>query len=239
MARSKKGRAARRHAHAAATRAAATPRRRTSAIMVLHWIAQILLAAIGAVIIATDELAWVLAWNVLGTAYAATAIIALATASRRPAAGDDLDDDTSRWFASANGAITVALTVVPTLIGVTAALMVIIDGRDESLGVLVKVIGVWAMLLAWGFLQWGFAQVYVLHARRRPEPTFDFPRTPRPGLVDFVYFSFTVGTSFAASDVTVVSTRTRWIVTVHSVVGFLLNALIIALSFNTIMSAAG
>ena len=95
------------------------------------------------------------------------------------------------------------------------------------------------MLLAWAFLQWGFAQVYLLHDRRnRPLETFDFPRTPRPGIVDFVYFSFTVGTTFAASDVTSLTTRTRWIITLHSVVSFLMNALIIALAFDTIKAAA-
>lgn len=240
MARSSKERAARRRAQSAAARATAKPpRRRFSGMTLAHWIGQIALAAIGVGIVITDGLGWVLAWNVLGTLYAVTAIVALARLSRRPTDGDDLDDDTSRFLVSANGVMTAVLTVVPALIGVTAALMVILDGKDADHGVLVKIVGVWAMLLAWGFLHWGFAQVYMLHERRHsPERSFEFPRTPRPGLVDFVYFSFTLGTTFAASDVSVLTTRARWVVTVHSVLSFLLNALIIALSFNTIMSAA-
>jgi len=55
-------------------------------------------------------------------------------------------------------------------------------------------------------------------------------------MVDFVYFSFTVGSSFAASDVTVLSSRTRWTVVWHSVSSFFFNGLIIVLALNTIMS---
>lgn len=93
------------------------------------------------------------------------------------------------------------------------------------------------MLLGWGFLHWGFAQVYALQdARAYPARALEFPgQNPSPSLVDYVYVAFTVGTTFAASDVSFMNTRTRWLVTIHSVASFGLNALTIALAFNTIM----
>ncbi|WP_353114139.1 DUF1345 domain-containing protein [Microbacterium sp.] len=219
---------------------------------VLNWGMQIVLAAIGIAFIVGDgsSLLSLTLWCGLGSLYALVTIVYLSMRARG-AESRIRDDENPRWFDRIRGAATVILTVIPTAIGVTAALQVILVGAaknhdlaellgpDIELGWAVKPIGVWAMLLAWGFLHWGFAQLY-MHQRDRMDPvaTLDFPDTPKPGLVDFVYFSFTVGTTFAASDVNVRSTRTRWTVTVHSVLGFLMNALIIALSFNTIMNAA-
>lgn len=213
---------------------------------------QIVLAVIGLVFLFGngDSVLPLTLWCMLGSLYALVTIIYLAMRARG-AESRIRDDENPRWFDRIRGAVTVILTVIPTAIGVTAALEVILVGAaknfdlSELLGEgieldwVIKPIGVWAMLLAWGFLHWGFAQVYLhQYDRMAPVATLDFPDTPKPGLVDFVYFSFTIGTTFAASDVNVKTTRTRWTVTVHSVLGFLMNALIIALSFNTIMNAA-
>lgn len=219
---------------------AAVQRRRFRTVVLAHWVAQFVLATIGLIAAIGGATAWLLAWNVIATLYAVTAVIAMETLSRRPPAEYDIDDQPRPWLLGSRPTAVLLLTGVPAVLGVTAAVSVIFIGpaRDETDAVL-KLLGVWTMLLAWAFVHWGFAQVYLLHDRRnRPVETFDFPRTPRPGIVDFVYFSFTLGTTFAASDVTALTTRTRWIITLHSVMSFLMNALIIALAFDTIKAAA-
>ncbi|MFE6997166.1 DUF1345 domain-containing protein [Microbacterium sp. NPDC057659] len=203
---------------------------------VANWGWQLVLAGIGVaglVDVSMDLLSW---WCVFGTLYALGTVVYLAIRSRAPRSATD-EDDTPRWFERARGPVIVVLTIIPTLIGVTAALNVIVLGSDSELGWYVKLVGVWAMLLAWGFLHWGFAQLYLNQQLRTPHRTLSFPEAPHPGLVEYVYFAFTVGTTFAASDVSVLSTRTRWLVTVHSVLSFFMNAMIIVLSFNTITGA--
>ena len=49
-----------------------------------------------------------------------------------------------------------------------------------------------------------------------------------PTATDFLYFSFSVGTSFAVSDVNVASQAMRWHVMVHSVLSFFYNAVVLA-----------
>ena len=45
-------------------------------------------------------------------------------------------------------------------------------------------------------------------------------------------FSFTIGTAFATSDARVDTSRSSWIVMVHNIVGFLYNALVVAVAFQ-------
>ncbi len=224
----------------AGDREAARQRRRFAGVLTAHGAAQAILTVVGVIALVIGSLTWLTTWNLIATVYAIAAIIAMEVLSRRRPAEYDIDDRPRPWALGSRPAAVLGLTGVPALLGLTAAMSVIFVGPNhDDFDAATKVIGVWTMLLAWAFLQWGFAQVYLLHDRRnRPAEMFDFPRTPRPGIVDYVYFSFTVGTTFAASDVTALTTRTRWIITIHSVVSFLMNALIIALAFDTIKAAA-
>lgn len=222
---------------------------------VAHWVVQSAIALIGVWWVATDgDLGLLLAWCILGTLYALATMITLGVKASRPGRG--VADLTSMppWFDRLRDAVTFVLTLVPVGIGITAALIVIIVGRsatpggllasvadetDISNGLAVKFVGVWAMLLAWGMLHWGFAQIYLYRTESAlPDKVLDFPGTEDPSLLDHVYFGFTVGTTFAASDVSVLTSRTRWLVMVHSVLSFFLNALIIALAFNTLMGTS-
>ena len=65
-----------------------------------------------------------------------------------------------------------------------------------------------------------------------------FPDRDDPGLLDFVYVAFMVGTSFTPNDVNTTS-RIRWTVTWHSVLSYFFNGFIIVLALNTIMEISG
>jgi uncharacterized membrane protein len=62
----------------------------------------------------------------------------------------------------------------------------------------------------------------------------EFPGDREPGMLDFTYFSFTVGTSFAASDVKVTSRRSRGVVLGHTILSFAYNTVLIAVVINVI-----
>lgn len=178
------------------------------------------------------QLDWLGAWALIGTLYASLALLGLGLSARLPA-----DARPHRFIASRlSRIVATSTTILASMTGLTAALRVLALSPDWLVGLRTTIIGVWVMVLAWGFLHWGFAQIYLQRSLTADEPQFDFPRTPLPRMVDFVYFSFTVGSSFAASDVTVLSSRTRWTVVWHSVSSFFFNGLIIVLALNTIMS---
>ena len=183
------------------------------------------------------------------------------------------------------------VTILSSIIGVTAASELLVLRSDPAFGSAIDFFGVWAMLLAWGFLHWGFAQIYYRvyhhgpgrvrrHAMRdaataavpdaaaaavpdaaaaavpdaalpaprsaaAPDaaaeapaaadvPPLVFPYTTNPSLLDFVYVSFMVGTSFTPNDVET-APPIRWTVVWHSVLSFFFNGFIIVLALNTIM----
>jgi len=62
----------------------------------------------------------------------------------------------------------------------------------------------------------------------------DFPNEKTPDYLDFAYFSFIIGMTFQVSDVEVTSKKLRRIVLVHSLIAFVLNTFVVALTINLI-----
>ncbi len=180
------------------------------------------------------------AWCGLGTVYLLVTLFVLGRLSQRPATGGR----PARWETGRVARlVSMTATILASLIGLAAAIQVLALHKDPELGSLTDFVGVWSMLLAWGFLHWGFSQIYYQRYYAAPSPMLRFPHPDDqppadPRFVDFVYFAFTLGTTFAASDVEVLSTRMRWTVVWHSVLSFFFNGLIIVLALNTIMVAA-
>ena len=67
---------------------------------------------------------------------------------------------------------------------------------------------------------------------------FEFPGTAEPDYWDFLYFSFTAGMSFAASDVNVTRGRVRRIVVLQCLLSFIFNIGVLAFSINVLAGAA-
>lgn len=62
----------------------------------------------------------------------------------------------------------------------------------------------------------------------------DFPSDDDPDYVDFAYFSFVIGMTFQVSDVTISSRAIRRFVLMHSLISFVFNTIIVALTINTL-----
>lgn len=62
----------------------------------------------------------------------------------------------------------------------------------------------------------------------------EFPTKDRPDYIDFAYFSFVIGMTFQVSDITVSSRAIRRFVLMHSLISFIFNTIIVALTINTI-----
>lgn len=60
----------------------------------------------------------------------------------------------------------------------------------------------------------------------------DFPDEPEPDYLDFMYFSLVLGMTFQVSDVQITSRKLRRVATLHGLVSFLFNTVIVALTVN-------
>jgi len=224
--------------------ASAPPGRRFFSVRgyLVSLIAQLLLVVLGVLFWVGDDLTWsnsILAlWCTTATIYTIVTIAAMGRMARRVDAVPD-DRPSAFQLGRVSRFTSIASTIFASLVGFGAATQLLGFRNDPELGSLVDVLGVWAMLLAWGLLHWGFAQVYLQLYFSSPTPPLVFPGTTTPNMIDFAYFSYTVGTSFAASDVTVVLSRVRWRIVWHSVLSFFFNGLIIVLALNTIMESVG
>jgi uncharacterized membrane protein len=93
--------------------------------------------------------------------------------------------------------------------------------------VLLLVLAVSAIVLGWAVLAVGFAVHYIrlddVHSG------LQFPGPADPQFVDYLYFAVSVATTFGTTDVNVTNQLLRRTVTVHAVLGFVFNTVILAL----------
>jgi uncharacterized membrane protein len=261
---------------------------------VLNLVALAVIVAVGLLFIVADpdsdmQIGALVGWCLLSTVYMIVWMSVLGRISRRAWRAES----TPIAMRPPGRAASLVITILSSLIGISAASELLVLRDDPDLSSAIDFFGVWAMLLAWGFLHWGFAQIYyrlyhvglgrvravgpavdppadaaqatgaviatdpdadpastsasASHPDTDPalaavataepvatDPPMRFPATPNPGLLDFVYFSFMIATSFTPNDVET-TTRVRWTVIWHSVLSFFFNGFIIVLALNTIM----
>jgi uncharacterized membrane protein len=65
-----------------------------------------------------------------------------------------------------------------------------------------------------------------------PREGLEFPGGQPPDYMDFLYFSLVLGMTFQVSDVQITARRLRRLATLHGLIGFLYNTVIIALTVN-------
>lgn len=85
-----------------------------------------------------------------------------------------------------------------------------------------------------------YAHLYYWEAQGDRTPGgLDFPENdPQPAYPDFAYFAFVIGMTFQVSDITITSPRIRKVVLLHSLLSFVFNTLIVALTVS-ILSGLG
>lgn len=66
---------------------------------------------------------------------------------------------------------------------------------------------------------------------------FTFPGSPAPTYLDFLYVSFTIGLTYAMSDVNVTNEIQRRMVLIHSVVSFFFYSTILGVVLNAIVTS--
>ncbi|WP_158894783.1 DUF1345 domain-containing protein [Amycolatopsis anabasis] len=173
------------------------------------------------------DVAYVVLWDLLALVYLAVRLARLKrSAGQRDAA----------WLRNTLGRRSgLVFTLFTSLAGISAGLMIVLGSDDEFEAIVGKLFGVPAVVLAWGILHFGYAERYARDFYAAlPEQVMVFPGTDRPTLVDFAYFSFTLGTSFAVSDVETQGSAIRLRVLAHSVLSFLYNTAIVGIAVGVL-----
>ena len=150
-----------------------------------------------------------------------------------------VDNMRSRARVQDDGAIAVlAGTVIASATSLAAILFELVRSKGSAvqdqgwhLG-----LAVFTIVCSWLFIHTAFA-IHYAHDYYRTmlpggQPPLEFPHEPEPSYLDFVYFSFTVGTTSQTSDVDVATAGMRRLVLLHAVVAFFFNTTLLALSIN-------
>jgi uncharacterized membrane protein len=238
----------------AASGAAAPPAARWAAYLSTRLV-ELLLIAIGIGFTAGSgraavEARYLVAWDLLAVFYLVTGIVVLRR--RRRAAPSAMTGGAGGAAPGGLGAsralrllasprFNFGFTLAASIVGMTSAFVVISHGSAAGAGRDIRLYGTLAIGCAWVLLHAGYARFYAGLYYRASAPArpgegagagggLEFPRCEHPGPDDFMYFSFTLGTSFAVSDVSVTSPSLRWHVMMHSVLSFFYNAIVLALA---------
>lgn len=127
-----------------------------------------------------------------------------------------------------------------SLAGLFSALSLLPDVRNlETVeGIVAAVLNALGAVAAWAVLHTSYALYYASSYYRFEEAPggLKFPDSQNPNQLDFAYFAFTIGTSFAVSDVEVTNSTMRRSVLGHQIISFFYNTVILAMAINLIIS---
>lgn len=153
----------------------------------------------------------------------------------------------SRAARQDEGAIVILVLVILAIFSsLTVIFGLLSQAKAASDGGKFLYIGLAALtiLIAWLVMQVVFTMHYA-HAYYAPENievdtsrVLEFPNEPTPDYWDFFYFATSIGATSQTSDVSIASKELRRIVTVHAVLSFFFNTMVLALSINLAASLA-
>ena len=127
--------------------------------------------------------------------------------------------------------------VVVSFAAVSSEFTAIKTGPPEQRILKVALVAV-TLFLSWLMTHVTFALRYAheFYAKDNGGPDVDrgleFPGEKSPDYLDFLYFSLVLGMTFQVSDVTITSRKFRRVATLHGLVGFLFNTVIVAFTVN-------
>ena len=98
------------------------------------------------------------------------------------------------------------------------------------------------LLLSWliSHVVFAFRYAHEFYSRDQGGPGvdggLDFPEEKEPDYLDFLYFALVLGMTFQVSDVQITSRKLRRVATLHGLLSFLFNTVIVALTINEVVN---
>jgi len=175
---------------------------------------------------------WLIAWNTLTVLYVFLAAVMMTRSTQHQMCHRARMQDDGQIVILA----IVALSAIASLAAIGSELAVVKDVHGTTKAGHVALTGL-TVLFSWAFIQVTFA----LHYAHDFYAAIDNARTPglrfpedeqRPTYGDFFYFSAIIGTSGQTADVALVTKPMRRIGTLHCVLAYLFNTIVLALLIN-------
>lgn len=128
-----------------------------------------------------------------------------------------------------------AIVLVSTFAGLLAVVLLLINKDIKPVDLIVAISG---MFLSWFLVHTTFsmryAHLYYGNSETNKGCGLDFPGDNEPDFIDFAYFSFVLGMTFQVSDVEISSRKIRRLSLLHSLIAFIFNTVIVALTINAL-----
>jgi len=127
-----------------------------------------------------------------------------------------------------------AVVVVSTFAGLLAVILLLLDKEIKTLDLVTAISG---MFLSWVLVHTTFTMRYAhlfYGDSNNKNGGLDFPGDEEPDFIDFAYFSFVIGMTFQVSDVEISSREIRRLTLLHSIISFIFNTVIVALTINAL-----
>lgn len=132
-----------------------------------------------------------------------------------------------------------AIVLVSTFAGLLAVILLLINKDIDPLDLVVAITG---MFLSWFLVHTTFSMRYAHlyygdnkkgHSNKKGAG-LEFPGDDEPDFIDFAYFSFVLGMTFQVSDVEISDREIRRLSLLHSLIAFIFNTVIVALTINAL-----
>lgn len=116
-----------------------------------------------------------------------------------------------------------------------AVVQALVGGEsDDAAGVVTVVLCVVLVVLSWAVVNTVFALKYARHYYTGGDGGIEFDGESSPAYSDFAYVAFTVGMSFAVSDISVAGRAIRKVVLGHALMSYLFGTVVIAVAVNIV-----
>lgn len=174
-----------------------------------------------------------LAWDVGALTYLIAAIVLMAAAGAQDIRQRAAQQDESAFVIP----VVIMAAIAASFLAVAGVLSEAKAATGDAKALYLLLAG-GTILLSWSVLQIIFTFHYAHEfyapatAEREAESSLGFAGDEKPDYWDFFYFSTTVGATSQTSDTDVSSCKMRRLVTVHAIISFFFNTIILALTIN-------
>ena len=200
-----------------------------------------LIVSVGCILAGLDhEFSFVLGWDSFGITYLIFTLYLFSSYNHNQIRQQCAQEDVSSWvlFGLVIAACLTGLLVVLTFMDHTA--------QWQSGSLLGSICCIIAIAMAWMMVHASFAIRYAhlfygdgnKHFSQHAKGLI-FPEDNHPDYFDFAYFSFVIGMTFQVSDVVITSKGVRRLVLLHSIISFVFNTVIIAMTVSQVVGFGG
>ena len=177
-----------------------------------------------------------ISWNMFSTTLIIMSLVNFLTMEPRQIRLLIQNQDSSR-------VVVFSIVVISSVCSLVGILILLLGKGDWILNKYIEsLVYISGVILSWLLLHMMFTYRYA-HLYYHDEqfnsnktvPALIIPNEPNPDYLDFAYFSFVIGMTFQVSDINISSKHIRRVALIHSMLSFLFNTVIVALSINVII----